>query len=240
MTMLGWNKTKSDHPMADEKGAKELLAELPTSDPYKTLQEVAHWLEATRDNEDLKPQRVYEIVDQLDSAGRLPARKLSQEYLAAGNRLQRFQEQRIYSSAVAFWRELGAAYEFCLARGLPSVPGGNGLKPLLPVIAMRALRALTTELKWGLMRYAPVDPALWGRLGALYAQAEKAGYSGVISTIYPGIPTASSVQRDYLSVLMLGMSSTDSLLPRKLEVAERIVSSFAEHFVLQKQLAKGC
>jgi hypothetical protein len=238
--MLGWNKKKSDHPMAEEKGAKELLTELPTHDPFKTLQEVTHWLEAARDTEGLKPQRVYEIIDQLDSAGRLPARRLSQEYLAAGNRLQRFQEQRIYSSVVEFWRQLGAAYEFCLAQSMPNVPGANALKPLVPAITVRAIRALTIELKWGLMRYAPVDPTLWGRLGALYAQSEKGGFSEKLCMMYPGVSTASSVQREYLAVLMLGMSATDSLLPRKLEVAERIVSSFAEYFVLQKQLAKGC
>jgi hypothetical protein len=96
------------------------------------------------------------------------------------------------------------------------------------------------EMKWGLMRYAPVDPTLWGRLGALYAQAEKGGFSSKLVAIYPGVAGNSSVEREYLSVLMLGMSATDSLLPRKLEVAERIVSSFAQYFVLQKQLAKGC
>ena len=226
--------------MADEKGAKELLGELPTQDPFKTLQEVTHWLEATRDAEGLKPQRLYEIIDQLDAAGRLPARKLSQEYLAAGNRLQRFQEQRIYSSVVEFWRQLGAAYEFCLAQCQPSVPGSAALKPLMPVISVRAIRALTVELKWGLMRYAPVDPTLWGRLGALYAQAEKGGFNSRMCTLYQGVPGDSSVEREYLAVLMLGMSATDSLLPRKLEVAERIVFSFAQYFVLQKQLAKGC
>src|SRR5262245_37670627 len=135
--MLGFSKKKSDHPMADEKGAKELLAELPSGDAFKTLQEVAHWLEAVRDAEGLKPQRIFEIVDQLDAAGRPPARKLSQEYLAAGNRLQRFQEQRIYSAVVEFWRQLGAGYEFCLAHSQPSVAGSGALKPLVPVIAVR-------------------------------------------------------------------------------------------------------
>jgi len=238
--VLGWNKKKSDHPMADEKGAKELLAELPTSDPFKTLQEVAHWLEAARDAEALKPQRIFEIIDQLDATGRLHARKLSQEYLAAGNRLQRFQEQRIYSSVVEFWRQLGAGYEFCLAQGHPSVPGASAIKPLAPMITARAIRALTLELKWGLMRYAPADPTLWGRLGALYAQAEKAGFNSKACAMYPGVGAPTSVESEYLAVLMLGMSATDSLLPRKLEVAERIVSNFAQYFVLQKQLAKGC
>src|SRR5689334_19291403 len=238
--MLGWNKTKSDHPMADEKGAKELLAELPIADPFKTLQELAHWIEAARDGGDLKPQRIFEIIEQLDSVGRPHARKLSQEYLAAGNRLQRFQEQRIYTSVVEFWRQLGTSYEFCIAQSHPNVSGSSAIKQHVPMITVRAIRALTLELKWGLMRYAPVDPTLWGRLSALYMQAEKGGFSTKPCMAYPGVGTATSVEREYLTVLMLGMSATDSLLPRKLEVAERIVSSFSHYFVLQKQLAKGC
>src|SRR5690242_4933705 len=158
MTMLGFSKNRSDHPMADEKGAKELLSELPTADPYKTLQELTHWIEVAREAEGLKPQRIFEIIDQLDNVGRPHARKLSQEYLAAGNRLQRFQEQRIYTSVVEFWRQLGASYEFCIVQSASSVSGAAAIKPHVPMISVRAIRALTLEMKWGLMRYAPVDP----------------------------------------------------------------------------------
>ena len=238
--MLGWGKAKSDHPMADERGAKEFLAELPAGDAFKALAEISFWLDATRTAEGLKPQRVYEIIDQLDTAAKPHQRKLAQEYLGGGNRLQRFQEQRIWSAMVELWRQLGAAYEFCLAQTLPGVSGGGALKPLSPTLCCRALRALALELKWSLLRYAPVDPTLWGRLGALYAQAELGGFALKACTVYPGAWGDSTVQRELLKALMLGMSATDSLLPRKLEVAERIVAQFSEYFVLQKQLAKGC
>ena len=59
----------------------------------------------------------------------------------------------------------------------------------------------------------------------------------------PCIPArngATTVQREYLKALMLTMSATDSLLPRKLEIAERIVSQYADQFVMQRQPAKGC
>ena len=88
--MLGFiSRNRSDHPMADEKGAKEFLAELPTQDTFKTLQEIAFWLDTTRTSDGLKPQRIYEIIDQLDQAAKPHQRKLSQEYLAGGVRLPR-------------------------------------------------------------------------------------------------------------------------------------------------------
>jgi hypothetical protein len=239
--MLAWIKnTRSDHPMADEKGAKEFLAELPAQDPHKTLAEIAFWLDGTRNAEGLKPQRVFEIINLLDQAAKPHQRKLSQEYLAAGMRQQRFQEQRIWNSMSEFWRQLGATYEFCLAQTLPGVAGSSGLRPQAPVIAARAVRALALELKWGLMRYGPVDPTLWGRMGALYAQAEAGGYAAKVCEIYPGAHGTSSVQREYLKPLMLSMSATDSLLPLKLEVAERLVAQFGEHYVIQRQAANGC
>ena len=86
MSMLGWNKKKSDHPMADDKAAKQFLAELTTADSFKLLEEVSFWLDATRTAEGLKPLRAYEIVEQLDAAARPHQRKLAQEFLAAGNR----------------------------------------------------------------------------------------------------------------------------------------------------------
>ncbi len=239
--MLGFIKgNRSEHPMADEKGAKEFLSELPVHDPYKTLAEVCFWLDATRTASGLKPQRVYEIIDQLDQAAKNHHRRLSQEYLAGGVRLQRFQEQRIWSAIADVWRELGAAYEFCLAQTLPGVSGSGAIKPLAPVIAARALRALGLELKWSLMRYGPIDPTLWTRLAALYAQAEAAGYATKTCTVYAGPHADSTVQREYLKALMLAISATDSLLPRKLEIGERIIAQYSDAFQMQRQPAKGC
>ena len=133
--MLGFMKSRSDHPLADEKGAKEFLSELPTQDPYKTLEEIAFWLDATRTAEGLKPLRVFEIIDLLDQAAKPHQRKLSQEYLAGGVRLQKFQEQRIWATVVEFWRQLGAAYEFCLAQTLPGVSGAGALKANAAIVS---------------------------------------------------------------------------------------------------------
>src|SRR5262249_48039915 len=240
MRMLGWNKNKSDHPMADDRSAKQFLAELPTGDSFKLLEEVSFWLDSTRTAEGLKPLRAYEIVDQLDSAARPHQRKLAQEYLAGGNRRQRFQELRIWNSQVELCRQLGAAYEYCLTRALSVAPGSGALKPLTPMLACRAIRALTLELKWALLRYAPVDPTLWGRLGTLYAQAEKNGFVQKVCSVYAGMGPDSTVEREYLKALMLSISATDTLLPRKVEVAERIVADLCAHFTLSAERSAGC
>jgi hypothetical protein len=89
-------------------------------------------------------------------------------------------------------------------------------------------------LKWALLRYGPVDPTLWGRMGALYSQAEAGGFAIKGCTVYPGPYSDSTVQREFLKGLMLAISATDSLLPRKLELGESMVAQFSDGFVLQR------
>jgi len=239
--MFGLTKqNRSAHPLADEKAAREFFKQLPHHDPYKTLEELAFWLEATRESEVLKPLRMFEIVGALDGAGRPHHRKLTEEYIAGGVRLQKFQETRIFNVVVEFWRQLGAAYEFCLSLARPGLGSGRALMPHLQVIVARALNAHAAEIRWTMARYSPVDPALWGRLGALYAQAEKSGDACRAVAIYPGAQAETTLQKEFVKPLMLAMSAPDSLLPRELEVAGQIISQFADGFVMQSQPAKGC
>ena len=36
---------KSDHPMAEVKGARAILDAVPAGDPFKALEDLKHWLE---------------------------------------------------------------------------------------------------------------------------------------------------------------------------------------------------
>jgi hypothetical protein len=239
--MFGLIKQKrAVHPLADEKAAKEFFKELPRHDPYKTLQELTFWLEATCDFEGLKPQRIFEIMGTLDTAARPHHRKITEEYIAGGVRLQKFQENRIFDTVVEFWRQLGTSYEFCLSLARPGLGAGRALMPHVPVIAARALHAHAAEIRWTMARYSPVDPALWARLGALYAQAEKRGDASRAIFLYPGAQTQTSVQNEFMKPLMLAMSAPDSLLPRELEVVGQIISRFGDGFVMHAQPEAGC
>ena len=85
--MLGWMKgTQSDHPLALDKAARELIAELPANDSIKTLEELAFWLDSLKTADDLKVGRLVEIVDLIDSSAKNHQRKLSQEYLTGRDR----------------------------------------------------------------------------------------------------------------------------------------------------------
>jgi hypothetical protein len=238
--MLGWMKgAQSDHPLADDKAARELIAELPANDSIKTLEELAYWLDSLKGAENLKVGRELEIIDLIDQAAKNHQRKLSLDYLVGRDRLQKFQENRIWTTVFRFWKQLAAAYEHCLKRYQSGASGWGAIKSQVPVIVARGLRAGALQLKWHLLRYGPVEPGLWGDLCKLYAYAEEKGIATSKVEVYPGKFGDSTARREFLKPMMLSISATDSLLPVKLEIAERVVAQFSEHFMMQNQPAKG-
>jgi hypothetical protein len=236
--MLNWMKGGgSDHPLTDEKAARELLADLP-SDVFKVLDELGGWLEQLQEAPDLKLSRAFEIVDVLDHAARGHLRRLQQEYVSTGGRLQRFQESRIWTASSQFWRRLSRAHVFLVKRFQSEGSTWGSIKDRVPLIVARGLRAGSMLLKWQLLRYGPVDRETWTMLGYLFAYAEDKGIAAKIVTVYPG--SDSTIQHEYLRAAMLAVSSTDSLLPAKLDIAERLIAYFADQYLIQRQPGKGC
>jgi len=238
--MLSWIKgTQSDHPLAEDKAARELVAELPADDSFKALEELSYWLDSLKGAEDLKLGRQLEIIDLIDQAAKNHQRELSQDYVASSARLQKFQEIRIWNTLVTFWKQLADAYQLCLTRYQAGAGGWGSLKGTLPMIVARAMRAISLQLKLQLLHYGPVEPRVWEEYGKLFAYAEEKGFPAAKVEVYPGKFGDSTVQREFLKGLMLAISSTDSLLPPKLVIAERVVAQFSEFFVLQRPPGKG-
>lgn len=236
--MLGWIKgSQSDHALADDKAARELISELPP-DSFKALEELRYWLDSLQDADDLKLARILEIVELIDVTARHHLRKLSQEYVSAGSRLQRFHENRIWTTAFGFWKSLGAAYLLVLRKYQAGANGWNAIKTRMPTVVALGVRCAGARLKWHLLRYGQIDKGLWDDLGKLLAYAEEKNEATTVLELQPG--TQTTIQREVLKTLMLGVSSTDSLLPAELELAERLIARFAEQYVLQKQPSKGC
>ena len=86
------------------------------------------------------------------------------EYLDAGGRMQTYREHRLWQAVVRYARELADGYAACLQ--LCQKAGETGPRQLLPVVAARAMRAHTLELRWALLRYTAVDDVDLGSDGA--------------------------------------------------------------------------
>lgn len=232
--MLKWIVgSKVDHPLADLKQARALVAELPAYDCLKSLDEITQWLESLSGAEGFRLDRLYEVIDLLDSAAKNHQRKLVHDYLGM-SRQQKAQESRLWTAGFDFSKALSDTYLLFVKHYDSGAAGASAVKKQIPVVVARALRSLSLQVKWVMLRYGPFEARLWGSIGDLYRHAEAGGYINTPLEIYRGAHGSGTVQQEYLKVLMLWASSADVLPPLKQEIAERAVAYFANSFRLDK------
>ena len=225
---------KSDHPMADLKEARRLLGELPANDPLRALDEINHWFESVRADQDFRPAQRAALALLLDETAQAPVRKLGREYLST-QRLSKPQESKLWTAIHGFWRNASLAFVGCLEAFVTGARGADDLKGDLPLLTVRGLRALAGQMKWLHARYSPVDAQLWRMAAGSYSLAEARQYNRTPVTVYPGIPGDSTVDQEFLRILMLSASSPDSLLPAEVELCERLIGHFTPRFVLTSE-----
>ncbi|MSQ70972.1 MAG: hypothetical protein EXR27_06730 [Betaproteobacteria bacterium] len=225
---------RPDHPMADPKEARRILAELSAQE-VKALEELAKWNESVSSVEGFKLSERIELMTSLDEAALPRARKLSRDYFGA-QRPSRYQESQMWTQLHEYWRQAGHAW----ARVLDLVlQGGKGADvKALPQLAARALRAFGQQVKWQHMRYGPVDPAVWGALNKIALVAEERGMADAKVTLSATMPGETCARQEYLKAAMFSASSPDGLLPLQIELAERLIADLATNFAMSKEPAR--
>ena len=168
-----------------------------------------------------------EIVELLDTAARPHQRRLMQDYLGM-TRQQKFQENKLWTCGFKFSRALADTYVGCLRQYQRGASGAAAVKKQVPLFVARGMRALAFQVKWTMLRYGPFDARLWSSIGELYGYAEKSGFAQTEITLYATTRTTSTVELEYLKVMMLWASSADVLPPLRQEIAERAVGHFVK------------
>lgn len=238
--MVNWfGSGKPEHPMADSKKVQELISKLPEHDSAQALIEIASWLEMLNQADGVKLDRRLENLDLLDGASGNHERRLLQEYLATP-RQKKSHEQRLWTGAYNFWRELGEGYVQCLRHFEKGQSGAGSFKTSVPIIIGRALRALRSQLKWSLLRYETVETRVWSELARLYQFAETKNFTDEAIAVFPGSSGSGTVKQEFLKALMLASSSPESLPPVSQDLTVRIVAHFSKAFVLAREPATGC
>jgi hypothetical protein len=232
--MFAWIAGKPDHPLADRKDARQIITELRGGDPVTRLDEATAYLESLLRADGFRIGYLYEVIDLLDQAAKPHQRKVNAEYVAA-SRLTRHQDSRLWKSAGDFWRALAQAYLRCLERLEAEPKEARGFSEQMPVCCARVMRALGAELKWMSLRYGPVPQYLWANAATAYALAETAGVAQTPLRAYPVSYGDTSVQQEYLRVLVLGCASVDALMPAQIELAERAIAWFSRSFVMSAE-----
>ena len=231
-----FGSSKPDHPMADIKEARKILEDIPANDSLKAIDELYHWLESVRSVDGFSPEYRAELVQLIDDAAQVHARKLARQYLSVP-RLSKFQESRLWSAVHEYWRQAALAFTACIDLYATGAKGADALKPVMSLLTVRALRALAAQMKWQYIRYGPFEDTLWGAFAKIYALAETKKFAQARVVPYPNVPGDSSAEQEFLRAVMLAASSPDSLLPQEIEIAERLIAHFSSLFklVLEQQ-----
>ena len=237
--MLSWLKgDKVDHPLADAKHAKKVINSFPANDPWQTLEDANYWLDSINTTEGFKLEQRFELIDALDVATRKAQQKLLDAYNALSEN-DKVQEKRIWKTVTDFWRVLAGGYLACVAQAQDARNISNAIKPHLPVIAARGLRALRHQMKWVLMRYGMVRPEIWAEIACYSAFAEANGCADKMADVYP-VSGQSSVRHEFLRVMMLWASSPSGLSPLEQDIAERIIAHLTPKFRFELKHWDGC
>jgi hypothetical protein len=221
---------KPAHPLADQKEAKRILEALPPNDPYKALDELAHWHESVATAEGFKPDARLQLLFLLDDNAQPRLRKLAAEYVAAA-RPSRFQENRVWTAMHAYWRQAAWAYARSVEQFVQNAKGTDAAKAQLPQLIARTLRSFAQQIKWMHLRYGPIELESWGVLNRVFAFSESRQLAQAKVAAY-GAGSETTAQIEFLKAALFSASSPDGLLPIEVDLAERMIMQLAPRFVL--------
>ena len=216
---------KSDHPMADIKSAQALLNDLPKNDAYKSLMELSEWVESVADNTDFKPDHQFAVLRLLDETAQPYTRKLARDYFTP-QELNKFQENRLWLVLDNFYRHTAKAYYTVFNRYCSGDKGAVTIKAQLPLLAARAVYAMTGQLKYICARYGPVDNTVWSNLAQLYRHAEQQQYLDTPLALYPGAAGNTTVKGELGRLLGWYGCGVSTLKPLYMHLAERIAGQY--------------
>lgn len=238
--MYGSSKNKkggrSGNPVA---AANALILALPRNEPLVSLCALSGHLDRMRAADEAAPTDAFDVVDLLDRGGRAHFRAVARDYLARQRKLTKFQEEQNWRGVCAYLEQVTLGYRHCLSKFETGAPGSADLKPLLPLIAARAMRVIAARMKWHHLRYSPIEPRQWSEAGALYRLAESGGIARARVNPYRNPNGESSVEEEFLRALLLAIASPQSLLPQQIEIADRLICASTRHFVLARHTAES-
>lgn len=238
--MLSWLKSeKVDHPLANPKQARKIIDDFPYKNPWQTLQDANHWLASVNETADFKVDRRYELIDMLDVATRKCQAQLTDAFVSLRED-DLVRERRICKTLADFWKLVGDGYLACARQcgDLKNVP--NAMRPKLPLIAARGLRALRLQMKWVLMRYGMVRNEIWEECGRFAMLAEAAGAADKAIDIYEGGNAKSSPNDEFLRLMMFWAASPSGLSPVEQDIADRLTVYFTSKFRFTHQREEDC
>lgn len=235
--MLGFFSKPTEHPLADAKEAKRILAEIATREPLGAAEEASGWLESIPNEPGFKPAQRLDLILRLDEATAAHTRRLARDYQPLVH-ASRALENKHWQLSHAYWQLLLTAYLDCFTRLRAGEKDAEAIRSQQHLLYGRLINALAAELKWRQFHYGPVDGSTWLTLGEVYRAAVETRLDQKPLLLYPG-GGETTIESEYLKALIFHASAMDNLKPLQIEIAERFINYFLPYFSLAPSLQPG-
>ncbi len=237
--VLDWVKKRVANPAAPKTEAAESpaagteLPDLRDADPAIALNELSGWLEpAARDAAGTDAKTRAEILAQVQDAGAAHVAALLGQYFTSAKENQAARE--------ATWKSLiqyQARLTHVLGRSAKSLLAASyedaALLGEAEVCTARALHSCRVLAKICLVHYAGVPNSLWRMVYGLHAAAEEIGSAASPVKADADPKKVTSVEQEFLRLLMLQVSAPDMMAPEQIECADRALEQVGEGFTLR-------
>ena len=211
--MLGFGKTNGD-PVTDVKSAERWFASFPTNDPLAVHGEILAELGRTAETAARRTPQRLEAVFFLDRQCKRVRKSLTAQYMEHAPRSSKIEHQ-LWSALFDLTHAFLAAYH-AFAREVSHHEQSAQWQELLPELIGRQIRHLGIDARVRLYRYEQWIPARWAELHALFALACSRQCERQQLVLGSG-GTATSIEHEYLLVLLMQLMNAGNMTPRHLE-----------------------
>ncbi len=227
---------KNDHPMADVKSAQALLNDLSKNDALKSVIELTEWIESVAGSKEFKLADQWAVLSLLDETAQPYKSKLSAECFTLPD-LNTFHGNRLCHVLGNLYRQIANAYFAIFSRYCES-DRGDSIKASVPLLVLRAVRAMRAQLKYDAVHYRSHDAALWCRCAELFRHAEQHHYLESHLSLYGASSKATSVRLELGQLLAWYACGINGLSPRSMHLTERLIAHYASFVTITADLTR--
>ena len=232
LTMLAWITEKfarTDDSLASEAGIRAFLESLPMSAPALALADIGERF-ANAAELDLEPAACRRALLRLDEAAQAPVER------TWNNLFDETPGKAVvdahWQTLVSYQRNVFCGFAYCLEQlPAPDQLGPTERKDVL-LLASRAMAALVSHKTLMRIRYRDPHPAFWSDAHALLARAVRNGVGTSPAKLYPDLTHQTTVEREYLTGVLLDVAPTGNLLPTQTYCLHLILQHFSEHLLI--------
>jgi len=139
----------------------------------------------------------------------------------------------IWNTLLSYHRAREKGYRACLLRLETTLPGNEQAYTTSVIFACRAANALARRCVLLGMTYADPGHEVWWQIAQLGAECRVAARSVALTTLYASDVDQTSLEREYLAILLFQSAPIGNLLPTQHHALDLLLRQHAQHFELR-------